>query len=90
MGTMHLVVRGRVQGVCYRMHAQEEARRWGLDGWVRNCADGTVEIVASGPPSTLQLFKKWCGQGPVSAQVSRVDASDWPDQPLSKGFHIRW
>jgi acylphosphatase len=44
----HLIVKGRVQGVCYRMETEDVARRLNLTGWVRNRRDRTVEIVAEG------------------------------------------
>ena len=45
---VHIVVRGRVQGVWYRGSAEARASELGLAGWVRNCPDGTVEIHAEG------------------------------------------
>jgi acylphosphatase len=85
-----MVVRGRVQGVCYRMSAQQEAVRHGLDGWVRNCSDGSVELLAVGTPELLVQFRAWCERGPVAACVDRMDASEWPEPVHRDGFHIRW
>jgi acylphosphatase len=69
---VHVIARGRVQGVCYRMYAMEEAQRLDLAGWVRNNSDGTVEAVAEGEENALDEFVRWCGQGPSYARVTGV------------------
>ena len=66
------LISGRVQGVCYRMDACDEAGRLGLSGWVRNLADGNVEIVAEGEESALREFFGWCRQGPPGAHVTDI------------------
>ncbi len=53
MKRIHAVVRGRVQGVGFRASAAHEARRLGLNGWVRNCFDGTVEVLAAGDDAAV-------------------------------------
>ncbi|MDD4869515.1 MAG: acylphosphatase [Kiritimatiellae bacterium] len=68
----HFIIQGRVQGVCYRMYACEEAERLGLAGWVRNKADGTVEIVAEGEENDLAAFLCWCRRGPSYAKVTGI------------------
>lgn len=68
----HVVVSGRVQGVGFRYFTVAEARRLGLRGWVRNAPDGSVEIVAEGPPERLRELVAWCRHGPPSAHVSEV------------------
>lgn len=68
----HFIVRGQVQGVCYRMYACDEARRLGLAGWVRNRADGSVEVVTEGDEDALSEFSAWCRQGPSYAHVTGV------------------
>ena len=70
---MKLVVRGRVQGVGFRWATQEEAQRLGLTGWVRNLADGAVEVVAEGSRPDLEALAGWCRAGPRFAQVRGVD-----------------
>jgi len=70
---LHCVVKGRVQGVCYRMFACEEAMGLGLTGWVRNVPDGSVEILAEGDPAALEKFLKICMEGPPLARVSKID-----------------
>ena len=72
----HALVRGKVQGVGFRWFAREQAQAFGLIGWVRNRADGSVEILASGEPSELQQFKSMIKRGPRGALVE--DAQDLP------------
>ncbi|MDZ4861729.1 MAG: acylphosphatase [Candidatus Hydrogenedentes bacterium] len=71
---VHVVVRGRVQGVGFRYSAQARAVALGLTGWVRNCRDGSVEAEFEGPRPDLMEMLQWCGQGPPLAQVQEVDA----------------
>jgi acylphosphatase len=70
-----LKIHGRVQGVYYRSTAQLMARRMGVKGWVRNCPDGTVEILAEGDAKDLEPFLAWCERGPSGARVRKVDLS---------------
>lgn len=70
---IHLVVRGRVQGVFYRASAQREARQNGLCGWVKNRVDGTVEMVVEGEENQVKDFLTWAQVGPSSARVDKVD-----------------
>jgi acylphosphatase len=85
----HWIASGRVQGVCYRMAAEEEARRLGLRGWIRNCPDGTVEIVAEGDEASLRAFRDWCRHGPDFARVSGFAGSESPASGEFTSFTIR-
>jgi acylphosphatase len=71
-----VVVRGRVQGVGYRAFVEDTALRLGLEGWVRNRRDGTVEAVFCGPADVVGGIIEACRQGPSGARVDAVDASD--------------
>ena len=87
---LRLEIRGRVQGVWFRGSAQKEALRLGIDGWARNRADGSVEILAEGSPESLRTFIEWCHQGPSGARVSRVDRHrEAPGDDLN-GFRVRY
>ena len=66
------VVYGRVQGVGLRYFTWKEAERIGIKGTVRNCVDGSVEIVAEGNDDQLQDFYNWLKVGPKTASVERV------------------
>ncbi len=70
---IHLVVRGRVQGVYFRASAQREARRLGLTGWVKNRNDNAVELVAEGEEDQVKDFLSWAQHGPSSARVDKVE-----------------
>ena len=65
-------VSGRVQAVGFRDFTFRAAEELGLAGWVRNLADGRVEVHAEGPPAALELFAARLGQGPRFARVSGV------------------
>ena len=78
-------IHGRVQGVFYRGWAEEQATALGLDGWVRNRIDGTVEAVVSGPADKVEAFIALCRQGPRAARVDRVEVEDTPGI-VAKGF----
>ena len=82
------MVSGRVQGVFYRASAQQRAQQLGLSGWVRNLADGGVEVYACGEPSQLEALCHWLHQGPELANVESIDCTDCEVEDLP-GFSIR-
>lgn len=71
-------VTGRVQGVNFRASTKAEADALGLSGWVRNCPDGAVELVAEGPEAAVQLLVSWCRRGPAWARVDELEV-DWQE-----------
>ena len=73
MQRVHLYISGRVQGVFYRASTDAMARQLHLTGWVRNLADGRVEVVAEGPREALDRLVAWCRQGPRDARVEGVE-----------------
>lgn len=68
-------VSGRVQGVNFRYYTRQQAGALGLKGWVRNLADGRVEVVAEGPRPVLERLETWLQHGPPSAAVTRLQVS---------------
>ena len=60
MHQLHITVRGRVQGVFFRAAMRRLARRLDLTGWVRNCPDGSVEVLAEGRRDVLEQLLDWC------------------------------
>jgi acylphosphatase len=72
---VRIVVTGRVQGVFFRRATADEAYGLGLTGSVRNCADGSVEIIAEGKRRNLELLLVWAHTGPSHARVDSLDVS---------------
>jgi acylphosphatase len=66
------VVSGRVQGVFFRASTRQQAQELGLTGWVRNAADGSVELLACGDERALKELEAWLWRGPQLAEVSEV------------------
>ncbi|HYQ81236.1 MAG TPA: acylphosphatase [Anaeromyxobacteraceae bacterium] len=69
-------VRGLVQGVAFRQSTVDQARRLGLEGWVRNRADGSVEAEAQGARARVEALVAWCRRGPPAAEVEGVEV-EW-------------
>ncbi|MCD6560680.1 MAG: acylphosphatase [Deltaproteobacteria bacterium] len=69
---MHLIIEGRVQGVCFRDSTRRQALALGVSGWVKNRFDGTVEIIAEGPDKKVKELILWCRRGPSYARVQRI------------------
>ncbi|MEW5755074.1 MAG: acylphosphatase [Pseudomonadota bacterium] len=86
---MQYIVSGRVQGVYYRASTQGEARRLGLRGYVRNLADGRVEVVACGGDAALRSLEHWLWKGPDLAAVTAVEAHARPSECFD-GFTISY
>ena len=79
MESIRIRVFGRVQGVYYRASTQQKAKELGLTGWVRNCSDGTVEVLAQGKRTDLNALMRWCEDGPPLARVQKVNVH-WNEQ----------
>ena len=69
-------IKGKVQGVGFRYSAIREAERLRINGWVRNAANGDVEIWAEGLPENLEFFLKWLHRGPQFSRVDSVERED--------------
>jgi len=72
MPTVHLLIKGKVQGVFYRASAKTAAESLHITGWVKNTPEGHVEALASGEDGDLRQFVEWCRKGPAEAVVSEV------------------
>ena len=75
---VHVYYSGRVQGVGFRMTAEETARQFGVVGWVKNLRDGRVEVLAEGEEATLKQFLDAIRQGPMKNFIRDIDLS-WDD-----------
>ncbi len=84
------IVRGRVQGVFFRAYTEEEARRQGLVGWVRNLADGDVEAMICGSAENIESMIKWLHTGSPMADVKEVFVSGIEPMEQLENFEIRY
>lgn len=90
MPVREMIVRGLVQGVGFRMAVCRWARQLGINGFVRNRADGSVHIIAEGPEEKFALFESGVRSGCGSfAQIDDVEVVASTKEPPMKGFAIR-
>jgi acylphosphatase len=85
---VHCVVTGRVQGVGFRYFTQEQAAGHGLNGWVRNLYDGSVELEAEGEEDILEKFLRRIKEGPSFGCVADMKTQSIPVKDDKDGFHI--
>jgi acylphosphatase len=88
MSGFHIIIKGKVQGVFFRASAKEKAEGLGIQGWVRNTAEGNVEIKARGEEGVLQKFLDWCRNGPEKAMVTSVEQINSSDDESFNDFRI--
>ena len=79
----HVVFRGRVQGVGFRAFVEDEAARTGVEGWVRNRRDGTVEAVFAGDAKAVEDTIAACRKGSYAARVDGIEARDGRAEELA-------
>lgn len=87
MPTIHLLVKGKVQGVFYRANTKKKAEELGVKGWVKNTPEGDVEIMAQATPEALKEFTDWCHDGPPAANVTHVHVTEKEESWFDK-FYI--
>jgi acylphosphatase len=75
-----VIVRGRVQGVFFRDTCRREAQSRGVNGWVRNRPDQSVEAIFEGAASSVEAMVAWAHRGPELAEVTAVDVMEEPPQ----------
>ncbi len=85
----HVFVSGRVQGVYYRATTRDTAREHGVDGWVKNLADGRVEAVFEGPDDAVASMIEFCHEGSPAADVDEVTV-EYEEPQGEDGFEIRY
>jgi acylphosphatase len=83
--SLRLKIEGFVQAVGFRHFVITEAHKLGVDGWVRNSYDGTVEVMVSGPNAAVETFVGLCMRGPPGSQVTNVEIHK-ADPATDKGF----
>jgi acylphosphatase len=84
-----IIVEGQVQGVGFRAATAHAAAEHGIEGWVANRTDGSVEIEAQGGELPLAQFIAWCHRGPRWARVDTVVVDELVAGAIGDGFTIR-
>jgi acylphosphatase len=85
----HVFVSGNVQGVYYRATTRDTAREEGVDGWVKNLADGRVEAVFEGTENEVESMLEFCHEGSSAADVEDVEV-EYEEPRNEDGFEIRY
>ncbi len=81
-------VTGLVQGVCFREYTRRKAMEIGCCGWVRNCLDGSVEALISGPADRVDRMITWLHTGSPHARVDQVVIEPTDPGDPADGFRI--
>ena len=79
---VHVTVRGRVQGVGFRAFVEQHALSRGIEGWVRNRRDGTVEAVFAGEAAAVDAMVAACKTGPRDSRVDDIEQRDAVEDDL--------
>jgi acylphosphatase len=85
-----VIIHGLVQGVAFRAYTRSQATGLGVNGWVRNLPDGTVEALFEGETKMVEKMLAWCRKGPVGAHVMQVDITKEPFIGEFTQFDIRY
>lgn len=85
---MKLTIKGRVQGVFFRIETQKTARGLNLTGYVKNLPDGSVEAFFQGDNDRVQKMLEWCQTGPPGSRVDHVIPEKVPLLPNCDSFEI--
>lgn len=85
--TVHLLIKGKVQGVFYRASAKDVAEQLKLSGWIRNTKEGDVEAMVTGDEDLVKEFIEWSKKGPRRAEVTKVVVTEKQDEQFF-GFTI--
>ena len=84
----HVIVAGRVQGVCYRDFTRREACLLGVSGWVRNLSDGRVEALLEGEKDRVECVLQNLSEGPDAAEVAGMEVAYGAFRGSYSGFEI--
>src|SRR2546428_13722224 len=83
-----VVFRGRVQGVYFRAHCADKAEELGLDGYVRNMLDGSVEAVFEGDKSLIETCIDWNRKSQPYARVQGGEGQSSGPPGGGRGFPV--
>lgn len=87
---LHLKIFGNVQGVNFRYYTFEKAQELNLTGWVKNAADGSLEILAQGDRENLEKLTTWARKGPRLAKVESLEVKWQESQEIFNNFQIKY
>lgn len=90
MQTIHVIVEGKVQGVCFRDYTNRQARQLNLTGWVRNRRDGTVEAFLRGDEGDVAAMLNWLKQGSPMSRVDKIRTSAVTSEKDFTTFEVRY
>jgi acylphosphatase len=85
-----LIIKGIVQGVNFRYYTQQEARKYSVNGWVRNLADGSVAVVFEGEEEDVEAMIQWCRHGPPGAHVTELIAQPEEYRGEFQSFSVKF
>ncbi len=86
----HVIVKGLVQGVCFRDYTRRQAFALGLTGWVRNLGDSSVEAMLSGPTDKIAAMIQWLRQGSPRSKVDELNIHEVSGEEQFSTFEIRF
>jgi acylphosphatase len=72
----HILIKGNVQGVFFRMNILNLAKNMEIHGWVKNLPDGNVESVFEGESESVERMVSFCKKGPIGSIVGDVVVKD--------------
>ncbi|MFC1476341.1 acylphosphatase [Fibrobacterota bacterium] len=87
---LHIIVTGRVQGVGFRFFTKDNADMYNVTGWVRNCANGSVEVEAQAQEEILNKFCEEVRKGPFMGSVSGLQTQEIEPTSGDSTFQIRF
>ncbi len=90
MKRFHIIVKGKVQGVFYRDNTQKKASELGLNGYVKNLPDGTVEIIAEGDEDKLNQLVNFCKTNPGYSNVTIIEIKELKPSNEFNSFEVRY
>lgn len=85
-----VIVKGRVQGVFFRMECRNAALKAGVTGYVKNLPDKSVEAVFQGTPAQINRMLDWCRQGPPHGRVDDLITTQMTVDRSFEEFDIRY
>lgn len=88
MKRVNIKIYGEVQGVFFRHNTKKIADKLGIKGWVRNCPDETVQVIAEGNNDKIRVLINWCRRGPIGSKVRKVEVIEKEYRDEFKDFSI--